>query len=113
MQAPTEGNMRIVLGENGQKDGHVITFLDVVEDSRCPANVDCVWQGRVTVELEIDDVLVHLSAPNGQSSDQYPTMAEQGEIQVWVIDVRPRPGTAEARNGAPVEVEVMIGSAMR
>lgn len=30
-----------------------ITFLDVPEDSRCPLDVVCVWEGRGVVELEI------------------------------------------------------------
>lgn len=28
--------------------------LSLVEDSRCPANVQCVWAGRLTVLAEID-----------------------------------------------------------
>lgn len=30
-----------------------IHFTDVPEDSRCPTDVDCFWEGRVTVTLEI------------------------------------------------------------
>lgn len=30
-----------------------VTFQKVLEDSRCPAQVSCVWAGRVTVELEV------------------------------------------------------------
>ena len=30
-------------------DNISISFLDVREDSRCPASVACVWQGQVTV----------------------------------------------------------------
>ena len=29
-----------------------IGFKRVLEDSRCPAQVTCIWAGRVTVELE-------------------------------------------------------------
>ena len=31
-----------------------ITFVEVIEDSRCPSDATCVWQGRVSVKLEID-----------------------------------------------------------
>ncbi len=31
----------------------VIEFADVTEDSRCPVNVTCVWEGQVTVALNI------------------------------------------------------------
>lgn len=30
-----------------------VTFIAVPEDSRCPADVDCVWSGAVTVELQL------------------------------------------------------------
>jgi hypothetical protein len=30
-----------------------VTFVDVVSDSRCAADVTCVWQGAVTVRLLI------------------------------------------------------------
>lgn len=34
------------------KDAEVtVTFIRVVEDSRCPSNVYCFWAGRATVEL--------------------------------------------------------------
>ena len=31
----------------------LIEFADVTEDSRCPVNVTCVWEGQVTVVLNI------------------------------------------------------------
>ncbi len=31
----------------------LVKFGDVTEDSRCPVNVTCVWEGQVTVALNI------------------------------------------------------------
>jgi hypothetical protein len=31
----------------------IIEFADVTEDSRCPVNVTCVWEGQATVALNI------------------------------------------------------------
>ncbi len=31
-----------------------ITFMEVIEDSRCPSDVTCIWQGRVSVRLQIE-----------------------------------------------------------
>jgi hypothetical protein len=31
-----------------------LTFTDVVEDSRCPADVACVWSGMAVVTLEVE-----------------------------------------------------------
>lgn len=36
------------------EDGKIIIeFADVTEDSRCPVNVTCVWEGQATVALNI------------------------------------------------------------
>jgi hypothetical protein len=34
----------------------VLRFVRVVEDSRCPAGVDCFWAGRAVVELDLSQV---------------------------------------------------------
>jgi hypothetical protein len=31
----------------------VIKFIDVTEDSRCPKDVQCIWAGRVSCDIEI------------------------------------------------------------
>lgn len=37
-------------------EGLVIKFKAVLEDSRCPVNVVCVWAGNGKVELEVHDI---------------------------------------------------------
>lgn len=32
----------------------VVTPLEVIEDSRCPRDVQCVWQGRVRLRAQLD-----------------------------------------------------------
>ncbi len=32
-----------------------VQFSDVIEDSRCPQNVECVWEGQVSVQISILD----------------------------------------------------------
>lgn len=32
----------------------VVTPLEVIEDSRCPRDVQCVWQGRVMLKAQLD-----------------------------------------------------------
>lgn len=34
-----------------------LTFFDV-QDSRCPANVQCIWAGNATVDLELNGISV-------------------------------------------------------
>ncbi len=42
-------------GEMVQVEGGMgyIKFIKVLQDSRCPVNVTCVWAGNVKIELEI------------------------------------------------------------
>jgi hypothetical protein len=40
-------------GEVASVNGLKVRPLQVVEDSRCPINVQCVWAGRVVVRSEI------------------------------------------------------------
>ena len=41
------------LGETVYVDGPKVTPLEVLEDSRCPAKVMCVWAGRVRISARI------------------------------------------------------------
>ncbi|MEH2457784.1 hypothetical protein [Nostoc sp.] len=36
-----------------QTEGIKIKFSEVIEDSRCPSNVTCIWEGQVIVGLDI------------------------------------------------------------
>ena len=38
-----------------------LTFLDVREDSRCPLEVECLWEGQISIEVEL--------LPEGQSAE--------------------------------------------
>lgn len=49
---------KVALGETVVFEESSITFLDVLEDSRCPSDVTCVWAGQAKV-------LVKITAKNG------------------------------------------------
>lgn len=50
-----QSKYEIKFGEtiNTQNIGKV-SFTDVLEDSRCPKDVECVWEGNLKISLEID-----------------------------------------------------------
>ena len=50
------GQSALITGENIQ-----IKFEEIVEDSRCPKDVTCVWAGRVSCIVRLTD---------GESSDE-------------------------------------------
>ena len=41
------------LGETANLDGLTVRPLEVIEDSRCPALVRCVWAGRVRLRADV------------------------------------------------------------
>jgi hypothetical protein len=45
----------LYIGESAIVKDHNInlTFIDVLEDSRCPSDVICIWEGTVTLEINI------------------------------------------------------------
>lgn len=49
-----DGVARAGLNETVYVDGPRVTPLKLLEDSRCPAKVQCVWAGRIRLEVRID-----------------------------------------------------------
>ncbi len=56
---PTPTGHRVEIGLGGSVElpakGIGISFDRVLEDSRCPTNVVCVWAGKVVVELTVTE----------------------------------------------------------
>lgn len=50
----TAGPIRAGIGQTVAVDGPKVTPLEVIEDSRCPKGVQCVWAGRVRISVRID-----------------------------------------------------------
>jgi hypothetical protein len=50
---PAEAGPTAALGEMAYANGLHVRPIAVVEDSRCPANVVCVWAGRLVVRSEV------------------------------------------------------------
>ena len=50
----SDGAVRGGLGETVSVDGLKVTPLKVLEDSRCPATLQCVWAGSVRLSARVD-----------------------------------------------------------
>jgi hypothetical protein len=50
----TDGIARARFGETVYVDGPRVTPLAIIEDSRCPHGVRCVWAGRLRITARID-----------------------------------------------------------
>jgi hypothetical protein len=76
-------------------NGVRITFREVREDSRCPTDVTCVWEGDAKIELTIsrngapDDVkVISLSPINNETSS--------GDLRIRFVRLDPVPRQADA-----------------
>jgi len=47
--------VKIPLGEMVNFKGVSIKFTEVMEDSRCPTGVQCVWAGRIKIKAEVSE----------------------------------------------------------
>jgi hypothetical protein len=45
--------VKIALGETVTFKKATVKFLKVVEDSRCPSDVNCIWEGQAIVLVEV------------------------------------------------------------
>lgn len=75
-----------------------ITFRQVREDSRCPTDVTCVWEGDAKVDVVVsrtgvpdDTRLLSLKAPNNEM--------RVGNLRIRFVGLTPVPRQADA--GAP------------
>lgn len=51
--APSQARPTAALGQVAIVEGIRVRPISVIEDSRCPINVVCVWAGRIVVRTEI------------------------------------------------------------
>jgi len=49
-----DGLTRAIFGETVSVGGPRVTPVSLVEDSRCPQDVQCVWAGRVRISVRIE-----------------------------------------------------------
>lgn len=67
-----------------------VTFVRVLEDSRCPIDVVCVWQGNAKVQL----ALTRLGQPGRRvslNSTLNPTEIDFKGFRVSFVDIQPAP----------------------
>ncbi len=52
-QKPDPGAMHLQRSQAAEYDGLRIQFVEVIEDSRCPSDVTCIWAGRIVISVRI------------------------------------------------------------
>jgi hypothetical protein len=99
-----------------------LTFADVVEDSRCPADVSCAWSGMVIVELAaaVEDEPAQTLHVGGMTDNRglvigpvparkTPTVFTIGGYEVALLAVTPYPSKAATPpDKAEYQVQVLV-----
>lgn len=85
-----------------EQQGLTVEFIRVVDDSRCPTDVTCIWAGEVKVQLS---TRMHTAEPvqHEITAGQHATVGE------WrVVVVRVQPERTSTRQISPEEYRVTL-----
>lgn len=87
---PTE--VVLGFGEEIQVDGGVLrlSFAEVLEDSRCPTDVTCVWEGNGKVRIGIA-MGMGPTHPLDLNSTVDPRSADRNGVRVTLLEITPAP----------------------
>ena len=72
-------------------DGVPITFIAVGQDSRCPPDVVCVWEGDAEVRVRVGNDVITLHTHGGT---QFPNSATVNGLTITLRDLTRSPYTA-------------------
>ena len=93
--------VKVMYGDAVKIDAVIVTFLEVLEDSRCPIGTTCIWAGQARVKVlvkgkgqEAYTRIVTIS-PGAQEPV---SICERNGYTISVVNVLPAPEGAE---GAP------------
>jgi len=89
-QTITAETIQLNLGETKQYDNLELRFYDI-EDSRCPLDVTCVWEGQVRVMVNIRNDTDTISARFTPGH----TVSYITPYNVTLTDIQPHPVTTE------------------
>lgn len=72
---------KVIIGAENK----IVEFVDVLEDSRCPANVMCFWagNGKVLLRFAQDDIQLNTYLE--------PQEAEMGDVNIQLVSLEPYP----------------------
>lgn len=86
--------------------GLTVEFVRVVEDSRCPTDMTCVWAGEIKVQLS--------TRIDAAEAEQHEIAAGQhakvGEFQLFVVNVEPERISTREISAAEYRVTLKVTS---
>ena len=96
----------VKMGNVYEKDGLEVTFEDF-NDSRCPEDVTCFWEGESTVKLLIegsDSIQFSLST----HPDYNDNIKIYKSYKITLIDILPYPNTSKKYDPSDYYVKVLV-----
>lgn len=89
-----------------------ISFTELIEESRCPADAICVWEGRavVQVQLQVQEAIFNyeLATFNSIDLDSLKTFTHD-EYTIELMEVNPYPGNiGQQANEEDYSIELRI-----
>ena len=100
---------KVLAMESGDLD---VSFLEVLQDSRCPADVVCIRAGDATILIGV----VSGGVPFGlfelmiEESQTGPDVHQVGGWAIALVALNPFPGTSEAKRGDPITATLVVSN---
>lgn len=106
VEASLDEPFELPAGQIAEVDGIRIEFWNVAEESRCPTDVQCIWEGRVRIEIR-------LSGPDGKVSARLSPVegedtVEFGELQIRLLEVNPEPVSTETLEFSDYRIQLIV-----
>jgi hypothetical protein len=71
-------------------EGLSVVFESVLEDSRCPEGVDCIWSGNAKIRIR-SSKQKHAPAPVELNTDVGPKSSTYLDYEIKLVALKPRP----------------------
>ena len=100
------GEVELALGASASLDGFDLSFQEVVQDSRCPIDVDCVWAGIAVVKVRVDGETHTLTVADPERSQD--AALRLGDHLLFAARLTPEPTADERTPTNPVLTVVTV-----
>jgi hypothetical protein len=104
---------KIPLGETATFEGTTFTFESVMEDSRCPKDVTCVWEGEAKIRVVIETgsdrkVMQMIFRGEHFGTDEENLLVETKTKKLFGYRLSPYPETKLPKEERDYQLEVLM-----
>lgn len=105
---------KLMLGKTTYLGDKSIKFMRVLEDSRCPKNVNCIWAGqaKIVVGYYENDTLIQekeiIFDPKNSKTDKMPKLVESKEKTMYGYTLSPYPVSGQKTAPSDYFIELII-----